>query len=420
MEQSFSEKPLPLLLTASMSTEDLMLVPKPVKIAPDDISDWEALLVPLTNQLPYITPLESLSNRPLTFTISDQIYTLVYFHCEEYTSGCALIEDVNDPKQSPPEFLPQNGVPKSTFFEAIGSRGLPQMFEVFERLSCKAAKALGTKYYRLGSLCAIDSSLVDATLSMEWADYTAKTNKAKVHLCFDINFGIPRKIILTEGKGAERPVADMQLEKGQTGVMDRGYQDHQRFDAWQAEGKYFVCRIRQNTQKTVVRELPIPPNSNIIFFAQVYLGDQQHRTQNTFRLVGFKVGRKLFWVVTNRTDLTALEIAQIYRLRWEIEKFFAWWKRHLNVYHLIARSPYGLMMQLLAGLITYLLLIIYFYWRYLEYPSLFRLRQLRRTIRIERALRSIPSILLSKRKSIFLFMERRGTWGKLNIIVAIF
>jgi hypothetical protein len=256
---------------------------------------------------------------------------------------------------------------------------------------------------------------------MEWADYTETTNKAKVHLCFDINSCIPRKIILTEGRGAERPVAEMQLEKGQTGVMDRGYQDHQRFDLWQDDGKYFVCRIRQNTQKTVVTQLPIPQNSNIIFFAQVYLGDQQHRTRHIFRLVGFKVGRKLFWVVTNRADLTAFEIAIIYRLRWEIEKFFAWWKRHLNVYHLIARSPYGVMMQLLSGLITYLLLVIYFYWRYLEPPSLFRLRQLRRRIRIERALRSIPTALLSKRRRIFLFtMERRGTWEKLDIIVAIF
>jgi hypothetical protein len=266
---------------------------------------------------------------------------------------------------------------------------------------------------------------------MEWADYTETKNKARVHLCFDINSCIPRKITLTEGKGAERPLADMQLEKGQTGVMDRGYQDHQRFDLWQDEGKYFVCRIRKNTQKTVVTQLPIPENSNIFFFAQVYLGDQQHRTQNIFRLVGFKVGRKLFWVVTkrgsatalfsNRTDLTALEIAIIYRLRWEIEKFFAWWKRHLNVYHLIARSPYGMMMQLLSGLITYLLLVIYFYWRYLEPPSLFRLRQLRRRIRIERALRSRKTALLSKRRSIFLFtLERKGTWEKLDIIVAIF
>ena len=85
MEQSFSEKPLPLLLTASMSIEDLTLVPKPVKMVPDDISEWEAFCVPLTNQLPSTTPLESLSNRPLTFTFGDQIYTLVYFHCE-YTN----------------------------------------------------------------------------------------------------------------------------------------------------------------------------------------------------------------------------------------------------------------------------------------------------------------------------------------------
>ncbi len=422
MEQSFSERPLPLLLTASASIEDLMLALKQFrKLEPNDISQWEGFCAPLTYQLPYITPLESRSNRPLEFTFGDQIYTLVYFHCEEYSSGRALIEDINDPEQSPPKGLPQDGLPHSTFFEAIHSRGLSQMFEVFERLSNKAAKALGTKYEKFGSLCAIDSSLVDATLSMEWADYTETTNKAKVHLYFDINGSIPRKILLTEGKGAERPVADIQLEKGQTGIMDRGYQEHHRFDVWQDEGKYFVCRIRQNTQKTVVTPLPIPENSNILFFAQVYLGDQQHRTQNVFRLVGFKVGRKLFWVVTNRDDLTALEIAFIYRLRWEIEKFFAWWKRHLNVYHLIARSPYGLMMQLLAGLITYLLLVIYFYWRYQEHPSLFRLRQMRRSIRRERALRSLPTALLSKRRRTFLFtMQRRGTWEKLDIIVAIF
>ncbi len=42
-----------------------------------------------------------------------------------------------------------------------------------------------------------------------------------------------------------------------------------------------------------------------------------------------------------------------YKLRWRIESFFAWWKRHLHVYHLIAKSPYGLMVQILAGLITY-------------------------------------------------------------------
>jgi hypothetical protein len=53
-------------------------------------------------------------------------------------------------------------------------------------------------------------------------------------------------------------------------------------------------------------------------------------------------------------------------------------------------DTYGLMMQLLAGLITYLLLVIYFYQRYAERPSVSRLRQLRRDIRRARAWQSIP------------------------------
>jgi len=370
MKESPSFQSFPLLCSAATMKD--ALTPKgrqPKEVEASDLGVWEGFCGPLTGLLPYLTPLSSCGNRPLEFTFHNQIYTLVYFHAEEYSSGRALLEDVNDPEQSPPEGLPQDGLGRGTFFEALHSRGLAQMFETFERLSCRAAKALGTKYDKFGPLSALDGSLIDATLSMEWADYSQSTKKAKVHLCFDLQSGIPRQIILTEGKGAERPAADSHLETETTGVMDRGYQDHQRFDAWQNEDKYFVCRIRNNTQRTIVQELPLPEKSPVFFFAEVYLGDEQHRTQNSLRLVGFKVGKKVFWVATNRRDLKAQEIAFIYRLRWEIETFFAWWKKHLNVYHLIARSPYGVMMQLLSGLITYLLIVIYFNWRYSDGPS---------------------------------------------------
>lgn len=49
-----------------------------------------------------------------------------------------------------------------------------------------------------------------------------------------------------------------------------------------------------------------------------------------------------YWVATNRYDLSAEQITTAHKLRWEIEKFFAWWKRHLKVYHLIVRTRYGL------------------------------------------------------------------------------
>ena len=75
----------------------------------------------------------------------------------------------------------------------------------------------------------------------------------------------------------------------------------------------------------------------------------------------------------------------VYKLRWDVEKFFAWWKRHLKVYHLIARSKHGLMVQILSGLITYLLLAIYCRRQHNEPVSIGRVRELR--IQIQNELR---------------------------------
>jgi IS4 transposase len=208
-------------------------------------------------------------------------------------------------------------------------------------------------------------------------------NKAKAHLGFDLNRGIPRKLYLTEGKGGERPFVNCILESGQTGVVDRGYQDHSRFDEWIDEGKHFVARLKNNTRWEVLEKLPYDKNSNIFFFAKVKLGDENHRMQHPVYLVGFRVGKKTFWIATDRADLTPAEIAFIYSLRWEIEKLFSWWKRHLKVYHLISRNRHGMLLQLLSGLITYLLLVLYCYQLYGEKPSIRRLRELRRRIRKE-------------------------------------
>ena len=80
------------------------------------------------------------------------------------------------------------------------------------------------------------------------------------------------------------------------------------------------------------------------------------------------------------------QIALVYKLRWNIESFFAWWKRHLRVYHLIARTPYGVMVQMLGGLITYLLLAIYCHETHGEKVSIERVRELRIKIRNEAAM----------------------------------
>jgi len=223
--------------------------------------------------------------------------------------------------------------------------------------------------------------LIDAVLSMHWADYRKKSKKAKAHCGFDINHGVPIKIFLTEGNGGERPFVTRILSKGQTGVMDRGYQSHNDFDLLQEENKHFVCRIKARTTKTIVTQNSINPDSHVFYDALVLLGTpNQTQTKNPVRVVGYEIAGVKYYVATDRHDLTAEQIATVYKLRWTIENFFQWWKEHLKVYHLIARSEYGLMVQILGGLITYLLMAIYCQEQFNEKVSIKRVRQLRTTI----------------------------------------
>ncbi len=346
------------------------------------------LYQPLKKILHETPVLESRGDRPLKMTFEDQLKALIFFHLEEHDSGRHLIQVLKEDDFARKNIAPKDGIGKSSFFEAINDRGLEQLQFVFQKLSCEASNILPNQHTDLGELIAFDGSLIDAVLSMTWADYRKGSKKAKIHLGFNLNKGIPAKIFLTDGKGAERPFVSKILLPGQTGVGDRGYQEHALFDSLQDEGKSFVIRIKANTAKTPIKEYNVHSESIVFYDAEVLLGtvENNNQTEKPVRLVGYRVDNVDYWVATDRRDLTAEQIAQVYKLRWEIEKFFAWWKRHLRVYHLIARSEYGLMVQILGGLITYLLLAIYCHKNHNESVSIKRVRELR--IQIQNELRN--------------------------------
>jgi len=348
------------------------------------------LMLPVNTILSDLTPLKSGCNRPLQMTFEDQINILVYFHLEEHHSGRHLLQVLKENHFARQYIAPEKGISKSSFFEDISSRGLEQMLELFEKLYTKAAGQLPKGHAELGDLTIIDGSLIDSVLSMYWADYRDGAKKAKVHIGFDLNRGIPKKIFLTNGKGDERPFVSKILAPGDTGVMDRYYQRHKSFDEWQNEGKHFICRIKESTTKTEIRKNDVHPGGIIFYDAVVLLGTQYvNRTENEIRLVGYRVANVDYWIATDRHDLSAEQIAFAYKLRWNIEIFFGWWKRHLKVYHLISRSKYGLMVQMLAGLITYILLAIYCHNEYEEQVSVKRLREICIKIRNEMSLADI-------------------------------
>jgi hypothetical protein len=342
------------------------------------VPSFHELFIPVHNIFDSVPPLEAKGNRPLQMNFEQQLKALIYYHLEEHSSGRSLLQELEEGDFARTEIAPPEGIKKSSFFEAINHRGLEQLLYVFTKLQADATKVLPKEHEHLGKLVSIDGSLINAVLSMHWADYRKETKKAKLHLGFDMNHSIPTKIFLTDGKTDERPFVSKILSPGQTGIMDRYYQCHKDFDLWQTEGRHFVCRIKENTKKSVIKTNPLKPGSIVFYDALVLLGTPHvYQTEKFVRLIGYHVDSKEYWVATDRHDITAEDIASIYELRWNIEIFFGWWKRHLKVYHLIARSQYGLMVQILAGLITYLLLAIYCHNNFKEKVSIKRVRELR-------------------------------------------
>ncbi len=357
------------------------MIPHPFKPRKMTARSYNRLCSPLCLALAGLPKLTSRGNRPLQMEFEDQLHALIFFHLQEHTSGRHLLQSLEEDTFAREHIAPKKGIAKSAFFEAMNERGLEQFLLVFEALQQQAVKVLPDKHPELGSLVAVDGSLIDAVLSMEWADYRKGAKKAKTHIGFDLNRGVPRKIFLTSGNDGERPFVDRILATGETAVSDRGYQSHGDFDKLQSVDKHFVTRIKENTSKTCLESYPVTPGSIVFYDAKVLLGREGvNQTQTPLRLVGYTVEGKSYWIATSRFDLTAEQIALIYKLRWQIETFFAWWKRHLKVYHLISRSRHGLMIQMLAGLITYILLAIYCQEQHGEPVSIHRVRQLRNQI----------------------------------------
>lgn len=344
-------------------------------------STFDIFIAPLLRLLPLVPLLLPKGDRPLKMNFEEQLKALIYFHLQEHDSARHLIQDMEENDFARQNIAPEGGISRSSFSEIINGRGLEQLQFMFENLYKQAANVLPKQFQELGELISIDGSLISAVLSMYWADYRKGSKKAKAHCGFDINRGIPSKIFLTDGNGGERPFVSKILSKGQTGVMDRGYQSHQGFDQIQEEGKHFVCRIKSKTTRTVLQENEVEAESHIFYDAVVLLGTPgQNQTDRPVRVVGYQIARVKYYVATDRHDLTAEQIATVYKLRWTIESFFKWWKKHLKVYHLIARSKYGLMVQILGGLITYLLMAIYCREQFNEEVSIKRVRELRATI----------------------------------------
>ena len=167
---------------------------------------------------------------------------------------------------------------------------------------------------------------------------------------------------------------------GQTLVVDLGYYRHTAFRDLVAAGVHVVTRRYPSTIITVEADRPIQPplpdldggRITVIADQRVTLGTPATRTGvmlTGWRLVTADVTPRLrtghrsptprrYEILTDRWDLTAAEVVQVYLWRWQIELFFRWLKHHLHLPRLLGYSENAVELSVWLAVLVHLLALL--------------------------------------------------------------
>lgn len=210
---------------------------------------------------------------------------------------------------------------------------------------------------------ALDSSTIDLCLSLfPWAPYRSNDAAIKLHTLLDLRGSIPAFIHISDGKLNDvRMLDQLVLEPGAIYVMDRGYFDGARLHRFQEAGSFFVIRARRNMLFKRRYSRPVEPSSGVIsdHIGRLAGQDTSRTYPSTVRRIRYRdeQGRNLVFL-TNAMALTAVTVADLYRLRWQVELFFRWIKQHLRIKEFFGVSENAVKSQVWIAIATYVLVAI--------------------------------------------------------------
>jgi putative transposase len=156
----------------------------------------------------------------------------------------------------------------------------------------------------------------------------------------------------------------MAIEAGATYVFDKGYCHYGWWAQIDAAGARFVTRPKDNGRLRVRRRRPvgaiIGDGFRIVDDAEVVLASKgDSKLPIPLRRIRVRRDRGgTITLITNDMKRKAVEIAALYKRRWQIELLFRWIKQHLDLRRFIGNTDNAIRLQILAAMIAYLLLRI--------------------------------------------------------------
>lgn len=206
---------------------------------------------------------------------------------------------------------------------------------------------------------AIDTTTIDLCLDVFWwAKFRKHKAAIKLHTLLDIKCEIPCYINITDGKTHEVNFLDLvEFEPFGIYIMDRGFIDFSRLYSIHIQLAYFVTRAKTNFKFKRIYSAKTNKEQGILVDQTIKLVNYYPSKQypEKFRRIKYydTENDKTFIFLTNNFELTALQIALLYKQRWKIELFFKWIKQHLKIKSFWGYSENAVKVQVYCAIITF-------------------------------------------------------------------
>ena len=260
--------------------------------------------------------------------------------------------------------LGRKPIAKTTLATANQNRDY-RIFEEFAFYMMAQAKAKrAADIFKLGGkVYAFDSTTIPLCMSVFWwAKFRKRKGGVKAHVLYDLEAQVPAFYHITTASVYDsKAMPEIPYETGAYYVFDRGYNNFGELYRIQRMESFFVVRAKTNLQYKCVRWKRRTPK-NILTDAEIVLTVYKSRKDypENLRLVRYydEEQDREFMFLTNAMDLTAPQIADLYKNRWQIELFFKWLKQHLKIKKFWGTTENAVRIQISAAITAYCLVAI--------------------------------------------------------------
>ena len=284
-------------------------------------------------------------------------------------TGCDSLRDICLCLEAHNKTLYHLGFRKAVSHTSLSRANESRDYRIFEGLGLYLIATVRPMYSNIqlsqitidNVIYALDSTTISTSIKLAtWALGKYSKGAVKMHTLLDLRGGIPANIHITDGKWHDSNELDaLTPEPYAFYVMDKAYVDFKALFRFHQAQAFWVSRPKENMKFETVEQMDISDvKSGVLEDSRIrvtgYNSSKLYPEAMRFVRVYDPDNDTIVDFISNNFEVSALEISNLYRHRWDIEVFFKWIKQNITVKTLWGYSENAVKIHLWAAIISYL------------------------------------------------------------------